>query len=83
MANLNARAPTIREERAKIGLVELIKLAFLVSRSKTLPTNKRLFEEKCCLYILRLKQTKLNKCKDCYFALENIAKLAFFCMESV
>jgi len=50
VANLNARTLAIREERAKIGSVALIKLAFLVSRSINLPTHARLFEE-CYIYI--------------------------------
>ena len=53
--NTRSEKPRIREERAKIGPVALIKLAFMLSKTINLKTYARHFEEECCNYILRLK----------------------------
>ena len=82
-ANTRSEKPRIWEERAKIGPVALIKLAFMLSKTINLKTHARHFEEKCCNYILRLKWRRLIKWKGCPFALENKGKLAFFCKEAV
>ena len=74
---------SIREERAQIGQVALIKLALLLFRSQTLKTYARLFEEECCICNLSLKRKGLNRSKDYPFELENTAKTGFFCMESI
>jgi len=68
---------SIKEERAQIGQVALINLAFLLFRSQTLKTYARLFEE-CCICNLSLKRKRLNKNKDYPFELENTAKTGFF-----
>ena len=49
----------IREERAQIGQVALMKLAFLLSKSQNLKTYTRLFEEEGCTCNLR---TFARKC---------------------
>ena len=54
-ATTRSEKPRIREERAKIGLVALIKLASIFSKTSNLKTYARHFEEECCSYILRLK----------------------------
>jgi len=79
---LNPSASTIREEKAKIGPVALIKLASLISIRKNLTTHTWIFDE-CCSYILRLKRRRFNKHKGCSFALENTEELALFCMGAV
>ena len=50
-ANTRSEKPRIREERAKIGPVASIKLAFMLSKTINLKTYARHFEEKCCNYI--------------------------------
>ena len=67
----------IREERAQIGQLALMKLAFLLSRSQTLNTYVRLFEEECCICNLSLKRKRLNKSKDYPFEFENTANVLF------
>jgi len=71
------------EERAQIGQVALMKLAFLLSRSQTLKTYARRFKEECCICNLSLKRKRLNKSKDFPLELENTAKTGFFSMESI
>ena len=73
----------ICEERAIIDQVVLIKLTIQVSRTKSLKTHARNFEEECCIYNLGLKWRRLNKWKEYHFTLENMEKLPIFCMESV
>ena len=72
----------IREERAQIGQVALMKLAFLLSKSQNLKTYTQLFEEEGCTCNLSLKRRWLNKWKDYPFELENTAKTGFF-LESI
>ena len=74
---------TIRGERAKIGQVALIKLAFLLSESQILKTYARVFEEERCNCNLRLKRRRLNKSKHYPFELENAVKTAIFSMEFI
>ena len=64
-ANTRSEKPKIREERAIIGQVALIKLAFLISRIKNLKTHARNFEEECCIiykykYSFSFKSNKLH-----------------------
>ena len=72
----------IREERAQIGQVALMKLASLLFKSQNLKTYTRLFEEGCTCN-LSLKRRWSNKSKDYPFELENTAKTGFFSMESI
>ena len=67
----------IREERAQTGQVALMKPAFLLSRSQTLKTYARVFEEECCICNLSLKRRRLNKSKDYPVELDNTVKRAF------
>jgi len=52
---LAKKSSQIREKRAQIGQVALIKLAFLISSSQILKTYSRLFEDEWCTCKLSLK----------------------------
>ena len=61
-----------------IDQVVLIKLTILVSRTKSLKTHARNFQEECCIYNLGLKWRRLSKWKEYPFTLENMEKLPIF-----
>ena len=52
---LAKKSSQIRENRAQIGQVALIKLAFLIFKSQILKTYARLFEDEWCTCKLSLK----------------------------